>query len=85
MARKKKSDIGKLQHVVWNDHFSTNGKWLDPSEIKRDLLKCETVGMLVAEDTESIVLAPTWCEGNSMVSDPMTVIKGCIVSRRTLK
>ena len=82
---KKSSSIGKLVKIDWNDHYSYNGAWIDPNEREWKPHLNSSVGKVVKEDTKSIVLATSWSNVNNNVSDPIYILKGCIVKRKILK
>lgn len=77
----KKSEI--IDYVEWDDHFSTNGRWMDPEDVKTSPLKNCSVGKVVKEDRKVVCLSPSWSE-NGMVTDTITILKNCITKRKTI-
>lgn len=74
----------KLALIVWKDAVS-NDKWETYAEAK--LLKpaeVRTVGYVVTEDVESILLAMNWDKSEEHVSQTMVIPKAWILERREL-
>lgn len=82
---KKFKSIGQIQKIEWDDHFSTNGRWLQPEEIKTIPLTNVSVGKVIYEDNRVVTLAGTWGDEIGNVCDPITIIKGCITHRKIMK
>lgn len=75
--------------VHWRDHYSTDG-WigLDPEEDIAPLLEravVTSVGWLLAENDERLVLFQTLGIEGKRVRDTITIEKACIVKRRALR
>lgn len=82
---KKFKSIGQIQKIDWDDHFSTNGRWLQPEEVKTIPLTNVSVGKVIYEDDRVVTLAGSWGAELGNVSDPITIIKGCITKRKVMK
>lgn len=76
----------KLQIIRWVDSASTP-RWKYPSEIDHRPATCVTVGWLVHDTKDAITLAQTQRinEDYDDVNACMTIPRGCIKSRRTIK
>lgn len=72
----------KMLYLEWYDHYSTHG-WLDPEEIQ-DHQKIFSAGILMRESKKYLTISSGVSEDGKW-SDPLTIIKSCIVKRRVLK
>jgi len=60
---KKFGKINDILYVKWDDHCSQDYTWTTKENVDTALLPCETVGFLVHEDDEKIMLANSkYCE-----------------------
>lgn len=75
----------KLYRVVWTDHaISGQDKtWKSLEDVKAKTVEAITVGFLIDENDKNIALAQTVSD-HGMVSEIMTIIKSCIVSKTQL-
>lgn len=73
----------KVQHVTWADH-SGSQRWTEISDPDLRLFECETIGYVVAENDEALVLAST-LSPDDRYTVSMTIAKSCIRKRRTVK
>lgn len=83
----------KVIYLEWLDHFSSYSGWT-PIKIVEDhnqIPTCYTVGFLLKETDEAIMLALNYsCDNNPEIehiecSNVMTVLKSCITKKRVLK
>ncbi len=74
----------RLVYVEWLDHADTSGDtaWQQVSELRTEPETCHTVGWLVRESEQSIVIAHTWSEPE--VVAPMVIVRAAIVRLITL-
>lgn len=74
----------KVEYVEWMDAVATSG-WLDKDQ-DFPLHKCCSVGVLVHEDEERLVLSGTWSklESEDQVNCVIAIPKSWIVERGTL-
>ena len=82
--KKKSTALGKIQMIEWLDHTATNGSW-QPDHTVPALLNNTSIGRVVHEDAESVVLERDWCEENNSNGALINIIKSCIKRRRTLR
>jgi hypothetical protein len=73
----------QIEKVRWKDHFSSNYGWHDLDDLETKPRICVTVGIVVAEDAETVTLGQDMTE-NLRVSSTTTVLKACIVDRINL-
>ncbi len=81
----KKTNVGKLQRIVWDDHFSTNGSWVTVDQLNFRPHVNETIGKIVYEDKKAVVLASSWSHTNDLFNDPIYILKSCITKRTNVK
>lgn len=77
--------VGALTYVEWLDHCSLSGRtWYDLDEVL-DVrpLHIKTVGWVVKETDEYVVLANQATEGEKFSGD-ICIIKSCVVDRKDL-
>ena len=77
----------KLYYVEWIDSQSTTGWIFDNDDDYIDELipsKCKTVGWLLRETNDCIVLAQSTADGNS-TTERMCIPKCCIKKKRIIK
>jgi hypothetical protein len=77
--KKKKNKHGQLLRVTWKDHAGSAG-WRDASDISiKHVSDCITVGYVVHETNNWIVLAQTHqVKDHDYHSNRMYIIKNCI-------
>lgn len=64
--------------VKWVDSKSYGNEWLDKEDIdKLDVVHCESVGFIVKEDKDKILLAQSY--GGEFYHGLMAIPKGCIL------
>jgi hypothetical protein len=84
-------NTGYIVRIDWQDHFSNADGWKLWSEIKNiELHKivCTSVGVVIAQDDDQVVIAQNWHpaeSGDTKVADFMVIIKGCIKKITVLK
>lgn len=71
----------KIEAVEWLDAVSTQG-WQDDTDEPEPCHPCLTVGFVVAEQKQFIVVAATW--GGDQNNNRITIPKGWVQSRRVL-
>ena len=74
----------KLHKIEWNDHCSSNNRWMSEQTFINSNagMPCTSVGKIIAEDADTLTLVGTW--GGSDCKGDQTIIKSCITSRRRL-
>lgn len=72
--------------VTWNDAHSKYG-WRDRESIVReaDGLECVTVGLILVNNKEILVIAGSRSEENDNVSDITTIPQVCVKKMRRLR
>lgn len=72
----------KILYVIWLDHCSVSS-WMDREEAIKtaDMAEIHTVGWLIHEDKDKLVLALNIDSSNDNVSDAITIYKKCITER----
>ncbi len=83
-----KMPAGPLLHIVWVDTMGWS-RWYDleeflARELHRDISRCETVGWLVHEDAEKIIVASSRC-ANGAIDGIQQIPKGTILKKTVLK
>ena len=78
---KKSSNIGKIQKIEWEDHYSIQG-W--QKTMNTDPVKVTSVGQVVAEDAKVVLLAQSWTAEDGS-GNHKGIIKKCIISRKDIK
>lgn len=82
----KKLNLGDIVRVDWYDHYSNQSSWKSLDEARHwniQLAKCSTVGLVVSQDKDQVIIAQNWhgSFGEDSVpkcADFMVIIKGCI-------
>ena len=74
----------KVIYVEWVDSTST-AEWVDLEDVASDCIleSCYTVGYLVEEHPDYIVVSSTYSSKN--IIDPLSIPKGVIKKRRFIK
>lgn len=81
-----KDSIGNIVFVKWIDaHHDHISDWTTLSEIEFPDTKIESVGFLVKEDKEHIMIASTRCVSDNNVCGFFTITKRQIIEIRGLK
>jgi hypothetical protein len=78
---------GKTIDVIeWKDAVVDCG-WEEKDKVKLECHTCFSMGLVVSENSDQIVLAATWSEeGDDFgVNNRIAIPKGWIVSRKTVK
>ena len=81
----------KILYVEWDDHSSSNNRWMrqDYYVEGNKPYPCVSVGVVVAEDNTAITLAGTWDTGSEEhyrdYKSDQTILKNCIRKRRVLR
>lgn len=80
--------VGKTYRVTWKDHFS-DSSWMDIHEIQEWVEKskkepCITIGELVYQDDDVIVLSAT-DDGSGNRGDLMGIYKNHVIRKQKLK
>lgn len=73
----------KLIYVEWVDHASGDG-WARPEHVDPTPLRCATIGWLLKETKDTLVLNGTACE-NGVSGSRMYIVKSCIRRRKQVK
>jgi len=75
----------KLIRVMWQDHCSIS-EWLSMSDAITVLkpILAETVGWLICDTDEYIIVAGEKCDLDSSVSNMTVIIKSCIIGIKEL-
>jgi hypothetical protein len=75
----------KVLFVGWRDHFAQPG-WsnLDDVATTSKGKYVESVGFLIHEDEDCIVLAKSQCDENQTVAHTTTILKKLVEKRRVL-
>lgn len=68
----------KIVRVHWLDHNSTNG-WKSFSQVEIRGYRVESVGWLMGENDEALLLATSIGEGKA--ADFLCILKACITDR----
>ncbi len=69
--------------VEWIDSWA-HGGWQDPEDVDGTPLKCRSVGYLLKNGPNTVVLALSQHEGGS-VGDVLTIPSRCVTELRTLQ
>jgi hypothetical protein len=83
--KKKNPNVGKIQQIIWKDHFSSNGRWMNIEDMNLRPHMNVSVGKVMHEDKESVVLASSWSQMNDLFNDPIYILKSCITVRKDVK
>ena len=71
--------------VNWEDS-AAEGKWKEASEYKTRMpLMMQSVGYKLLDDKKRLILLQSICHENDVVSDSITIPRGCVKSIRKLK
>lgn len=74
----------KLVHIRWIDSSSpSTADWYSPAELTLKALTCETVGILIAEDSNQISVASSITETGALYG-VITIPKCSILKRRRI-
>ena len=74
----------KILEVEWIDSQS-RGRWRDIEEAAKDYAgKCCTVGLVIRDDGDSLVLAQTWSDDLTCVCDTMSIPRKSILRRKNI-
>lgn len=74
-----------IEEVVWLDARGSDGKSWEPLEaIVCEPITMRTVGFVVKESVDSLMIAPSVCDAEGYVAHWLVVPKGMIVSRQRL-
>lgn len=78
----------KYEKIHWRDISGLSEKWMDLEELKTEAEKlyneeCVSVGEVIYENENYIILAPTF-DGGKNYHDASMILKSVIVSRETL-
>jgi hypothetical protein len=75
----------KLLYVEWADHWSgKDSAWYFIEDLELEPLICRSVGWLVAETKDVLVLSAT-LDPNGKTGQRMNILKSCIKKRRIIK
>ena len=73
----------KIVLVHWVDHCVDGGRWIHEIEaIKVRIRKCESVGFVIFEDKENLILAQSRSDEGDL--NCICIYKGCITYRKNL-
>ena len=76
----------KIEKIGWLDTHS-EPSWADKAELLNDVkaldLLCHTVGCVLAETGDRLILAATW-SNNDMVGEVVVIPRRAIISRSVL-
>jgi hypothetical protein len=72
----------RVEHIHWIDSHSRIA-WIDESDVVPDRADMETIGAVIKETRDFIVVTHTR-SGNGLVNDPFTIPKSAITKRRRL-
>lgn len=75
----------RILHVEWTDSAVT-GTWRNRERAAKvdNTMQCHTVGLVIRDDSKTLVLAQTWTSDLREVSDTMSIPRKCITRRRHL-
>jgi hypothetical protein len=74
----------RLVRIVWNDAYHVNaGEWFDPDDIDPTPCECVTVGLLIRESSDAVMIAHTVQESGD-VTGGFVIPRANIVSLETL-
>ena len=78
-------DTRYVELITWLDHQVDEGGWQSLEDAAMlGPLKCVTVGFVVSETRDIVVLAPTYSTA-SEVTEHMAILKKVIVGRKRIK
>lgn len=71
--------------IIWHDHHGSS-MWTSISDDDRKLLVCHSVGYLVEETVDAVILANTYCQppGGGPWNGIQTIAKKLIIRRKIL-
>lgn len=76
MAKSKRSN--RVVLVEWDD-TSSNAKWTDREEaMKREPLRCLTIGLLIVDEAEKVSVAASLCDETNSFADVTIIPRGTI-------
>ncbi len=74
----------KILMVSWQDHHSDNG-WHKEDNINYNVFVNISVGFLVKETKNHIVLAQTDCQNSDLFGDLLFILKKTILKKKEVK
>ena len=94
MSKKKKSrktlswntlkkTLPEVTFIEWEDHFASKGGWALKDDIKDSAMLNTSVGFLLKENKDVVVLALSRGE-NGLAGECITLLKKCITKRVVL-
>lgn len=76
----------RLVHVVWVDSVASDLGWTSPDEAGVTSKEpCETVGFLLRENADEVVVALSWSPNTEQVCSTMTIPRVAVRSIRPLR
>jgi hypothetical protein len=67
--------------LTWLDSTSNLG-WLDKEDCEMSAV--ESIGILVAEDKDKIIISTSYDKGSDRYVDPLSIPKRCVIKRRNI-
>lgn len=74
----------KLLYIEWSDTANDGGDWIDFKRAVREVEHCQSVGWILEEDDEKLVIVPNISEDKQCFGS-VIIPKGCITKRKVLK
>lgn len=81
MARRKPSHV----RLVWKDIAAHDGTWVERKRVKPEPAIMESIGWLVYDREDYVILAQDYHASNDMVAGLSTYPRGCIISLTLVK
>lgn len=68
----------KLVQIVWEDIAPHEGSWISRTKVKPQPAVMESVGWLILNDPQYVILAQDYDHKDNMVAGVATYPKGCV-------